>query len=144
MVVNDSSMIVPKSQKKTKYVCGCGKKYIYDSGYYRHKKTCNNENKIIVQDSDVGVNEQNNDIKTMFMTVMKENSELKKIIFAQSEQISSMIPLVGSNNNTTINKQKFNINLFLNEKCKDAINIDDFIKQIEINVKDLLLTKKKD
>jgi hypothetical protein len=143
MVVNDSSMIVPKIQKKPKYVCECGKKYMYDSGYYRHKKTCINDQKIVVQDSDVGIIEPNNDIKTMLMTVMKENNDLKKIIFAQSEQISNMIPLVGSNNNTTIHKQKFNINLFLNEKCKDAINIDDFIKQIEIGVKDLLLTKAK-
>ena len=55
-----------------------------------------------------------------------------------------MIPKMGNNNNNTINnKNKFNINVFLNEKCKDALSMDEFINKIEISMKNLLTTKEK-
>ena len=55
-----------------------------------------------------------------------------------------MIPNMGNNNNNTINnKQKFNINVFLNEKCKDALSMDEFINKIEVSMKNLLTTKEK-
>ena len=96
------------------YNCGCGKNYKYDSGFYRHKKTCtfekkleDEENQIICQND-----EGNLDYKDMFITMMKENSELRK-------QVTELIPKVGMNitnnnnnnnitNNTTHNNQKFN------------------------------------
>ena len=46
-----------------------------------------------------------------------------------------------TNNNTANIKQKFNINIFLNEKCKDAINMNDFIKQIQLTLDNLDFTK---
>ena len=52
-----------------------------------------------------------------------------------------MIPKIGNNNNTI--KQKYNINVFLNEKCKDALTIDKFVEGIEISLKNLLTTKDK-
>jgi len=52
-----------------------------------------------------------------------------------------MIPKMGNNNNNL--KQKFNINVFLNEKCKDALSMDEFIDKIEISMKNLLTTKEK-
>ena len=59
-------------------------------------------------------------------------------------QISEMIPKLGSYNNNKINnKNKFNINVFLNEKCKDALSMDEFISKIEISMKNLLTTKEK-
>ena len=62
----------------------------------------------------------------------------------QSQQISELIPKVGNNNNNTINnKNKFNINVFLNEKCKDALSLDEFIDKIEVSMKNLLTTKEK-
>jgi len=60
----------------------------------------------------------------------------------QSQQISELIPKVGNTINSN-NKQKFNINVFLNEKCKDAISMDEFIDKIEISMKNLLITKEK-
>nr|UZT29332.1 MIGE-like and Zn finger domain containing protein [Nucleocytoviricota sp.] len=61
-----------------------------------------------------------------------------------------MIPKVGNNNtinntinNTNNNNQKFNINVFLNEQCKDAMSINEFVKSIEITLKNLLTTKSK-
>ena len=73
----------------------------------------------------------------MMVNMMKENQELRS-------QISELIPKVGNNNtthNNTLN-QKFNINVFLNEQCKDALNMNDFIKSINISLEQLDFTKK--
>ena len=81
---------------------------------------------------------ENNDIKNI---LLKENEELKKKLNEKDNQISELIPKLG---NTTINNnQRFNINLFLNEKCKDAMTMKDFVKNIDITVKNLLTTKHK-
>ena len=75
------------------------------------------------------------------MTIIKE---LKDIILKQQEQISELIPKVGNNNNNNINNnQKVNINVFLNEHCKDAMSLNDFVESIEISLKNLLTTKSK-
>lgn len=119
--------------KDTIYECDCGKKYKYHSGYYRHKKKCdflqekNNNSIICVQDGEDELN-----YKEMFLTMVKENQELRS-------QVTELIPKVGNNN--TVN-QKFNINVFLNDKCKDALNMNDFIKSIEISIDQLDFTKK--
>ena len=66
---------------------------------------------------------------------------LKNLLIKQQDQIGELIPKVG-NNNTNI-KQRFNVNIFLNEQCKDAINMHDFIKQIEVSLDNLLTTRDK-
>tara|TARA_B100001057_G_scaffold500688_1_gene617182 strand:- start:22249 stop:22854 length:606 start_codon:yes stop_codon:yes gene_type:complete len=75
---------------------------------------------------------ENQDLKN---TLLEENKELRK-------QISNMVPLIGNNNNNI--KQKFNINVFLNEKCKDALSMDQFIEGIEVSIKNLLTTRDKE
>ena len=134
--------------------CVCGKQYKYDSGYYRHKKVCkyiessgntileNNKKFNSIQDNSIQyIIEQKNDILNM---LYKKDEHIEEIINQNKElrkQVSELIPRIGSNNNTI--NQKFNINLFLNEKCKDAINLDDFINKITVNLQQLDFTKKK-
>ena len=74
---------------------------------------------------------------------MNDNEEFKTILIKQQDQISELIPKVGNNTINTVNNvnQRLNINIFLNEKCKDALNINDFVKQIEINLQDLDFAK---
>ena len=122
---------------KKKYVCDCGKEYNYRQSLYNHKKTCKGEKK----ETAIIENEENVDYKSMFLEMINENKELRKTI-------TELIPKIGNNNNnnnnTTINnKQKFNINVFLNEKCKDALSMDEFIDKIEVSMKNLLTTKEK-
>jgi hypothetical protein len=113
------------------YYCNCGKKYKYDTGLYKHKKKCQEvkkeENTIIQSDN-------KDDMKDLVFKLINENQELRKTI-------TEMIPKIGNNNNNL--KQKFNINVFLNEKCKDALSMDEFIDKIEISMKNLLTTKEK-
>ena len=152
---------------KVSYVCECGRKYKYHSGYYRHKKTCNFKKENINYEKEniscekieneyenidykelvIKLIKENNEIKN---TLLKENNDIKEImkkqqdqLMKQQDQISELIPKIGSNNNTINNNQKFNINVFLNEHCKDAISIDDFVKSIQVSLKNLLTTKSK-
>ena len=119
--------------KKLSYNCECGKKYNFISGLSRHKKVCNRNKKesIIISDN-------KDEMKDLVFKLIKQNTELQ-------QQISELIPKVGNNHNTinSHNKNKFNINVFLNEKCKDALSMDEFINKIEISMKNLLTTKEK-
>ena len=127
---------------KKKYVCDCGKEYNYRQSLYNHRKTCKGEKKenIIIQ------GENKDEMKQLVFKLISENQELKNTVLQENKelrkQISELIPKVGNTINSN-NKQKFNINVFLNEKCKDAISMDEFIDKIEVSMKNLLTTKEK-
>ena len=130
----------PKSLQSL-LVCECGKKYKHHSGLSRHKKQCtvilNIENNVeeekIEENNDVLVKEDNNVYKDLLMDAMKTMKD-------QQEQINKMIPLIGSNNNNTMTTNNFNLNLFLNETCKDALNLTDFINSLQVQLQDLEYT----
>jgi hypothetical protein len=126
---NSDNNIANKSQINI-FECICGKIYKYNTGLYKHKKKCNYKEEENIKCEIISNNE---------MAIIKE---LKDIILKQQEQISELIPKVG-NNNTINNNQKLNINVFLNEYCKDAMSINDFVESIEISLKNLLTTKTK-
>ena len=65
----------------------------------------------------------------MMEAIMAENSELRALLIRQQKQISDLIPKVGSNNTQNNN---FNLNVFLNEHCKDALNMLDFINSLQV------------
>ena len=67
---------------------------------------------------------------------------MKNIIIEQNKHIGELIPKVGNNNNNTINNN-FNLNFFLNEQCKEAITMDEFINKMNISLTNLFYTKKK-
>ena len=145
------------------FVCNCGKKYTHKQNLYRHQKTCKNAILGLVDVS--GCKKmQDEDSSEFVQKLIKENTEIKSMLFKQFEsiqeqqklvasenkelrnQISELIPRVGNNNtiNNTINsKQKVNINIFLNEQCKDALTMNEFINKIKVTMDDLMLTKTK-
>ena len=133
---------------KVLYDCECGRKYKYHSGYYRHKKTCNFKKENISCEI---IENENVDYKDLVITLIKENNDIKEImkkqqdqLMKQQDQISELIPKIGNNTiNNTNSNNKFNINLFLNEQCKDAMSINEFVQSIEISLKNLLTTKSK-
>jgi len=124
------------TQKNALYVCECGKSYKHKPSLYNHKKKCDyKENQLVLLKKE----EEEN-----YKEIIKE---LKNIILEQNNTIKDLIPKIGNNNNfynnNITNNQNFNITLFLNEKCPDALTIEQFINQIEVSVKDLLFTKEK-
>ena len=133
----------PKSSTR-EYICECGKIYKHKQSLYNHKKKCIfiNKEEITITDYDV----ENMSYKDMFLTVVKENKEMRNIIMDQQKQMGELIPKIGNNitnnttNNTTNNNQKFNIQVFLNTQCKDALNMSDFIKSLEVSLEQLKFT----
>jgi hypothetical protein len=70
--------------------------------------------------------------------LVKRNNELTSTIVEQTVTIRELIPKMGNNNNNiTTNNNQFNIQVFLNEDCKDAINFSEFVKQIQVSLADL-------
>jgi hypothetical protein len=84
--------------------------------------------------------------KEMFFKLMNDNQDMIKIIKEQQQQINLIIPKISNigptttTNNTTMNNtnnNNFNLNFFLNEKCKDALNMSEFIESLKITLEDL-------
>ena len=80
-------------------------------------------------------NENMNILINLFQEQLKENKELKELIIEQQKKIMEISAGTNITNNTT-NNNKFNLQIFLNEKCKDAFNISDFINGINVSFKD--------
>ena len=123
MVVNGSDLLPKVAQN---YKCNCGKIYKYDSGYYRHKKKCSIDNEVINI-----INHGENDItdKNLIVMLVKQNTELLEVIKNGTHNTNS--------HNTNSNNKTFNLQFFLNETCKDAMNIMDFVDSIKIQLSDL-------
>jgi hypothetical protein len=126
------------------FICkNCKKTYKFKSGLSRHKKKCfvNSENIILSVKkksrltnngkNKSGENELSETIKLMAQTVARQGNILEKLIESQNE----MIPKLGNNNNNNVS-----INIFLNKKCTDAMNLTDFVNNIKISLEDLKYT----
>ena len=128
------------NENNKEFTCICSKKYKSRQGLYVHKKKCTfiNKEESTITDYDV----KNMSYKDMFLSVVKENKEMRNIIMDQQKQMGELIPKLGNNitNNTTNNNQKLNIQVFLNTQCKDALNMSDFIKSLEVNLEQLSFT----
>jgi hypothetical protein len=114
---------IPKNPITANYICDCGKKYSTRQSLYVHRKKCKNQQ----------IKEINTDIVNL---LLKENSELKQMILDVCKNNNS---ITNSNNSTTTNSHNktFNLNLFLNETCKDAMNITEFVDSIQLQLSDL-------
>ena len=142
---------IENDNKNTKiFTCDlCSKHYFSRVGLWKHEKVCIKNNNVILSETDIAANVSNFDkeinqviTKDMFMELINDNKEMIKIIKDQHEQIKSMIPKMGNTINNTTNNNNFNLNVFLNEQCKDAININEFIKSLKITLEDLYFTRK--
>jgi hypothetical protein len=125
MVVNDSE----KSPKVAHYECECGKVYKYDSGYYRHKKKCLGVNTIITTDDPTD--------KELILMLIKQNSQLIQQNADLVKNGTHNTTISNNSNNTNSHNKTFNLQFFLNETCKDAMNIMDFVDSIKLQLCDL-------
>jgi hypothetical protein len=124
-----STNINEKSQKIPNILsCKCGKIYKERSGLWRHRKQCDG-NKYIEKENDTTD-------KDLILMLIKENSELKNMVLDVCQKIQPLNNTVNSHNVNSNNKT-FNLNVFLNEKCKDAMNITDFIDSLKLQLSDL-------
>ena len=136
MMTHDDTNDDAKNAKT--FICPCGKKYKHRQGLYVHRKKC----------TFVEIEEEENEEKEeativdssameIIKCIMKEN---KEVMMEMCQQFPKMQPhhTTNTTNNTTNNNQIFNINMFLNEQCKDALNMSEFIESIQLTMDDVL------
>jgi hypothetical protein len=131
---------MPKNARA--YNCECGKIYKHASSLWNHKKKCNfieeepeSQNQLIIK--------EDSDYKTLFLQAIGEMKEQRhdfiKQLHEQQEEAKRkdelMMEMIGKIGNTTNNN--ININMFLNDKCKEALNFSEFLQRIQVSYDDL-------
>ena len=119
---NNVLTTVNNEKSAKNFVCNfCKKEYNDRAGLWRHKKKCSQE---IIIDKD------NTTDKDLIMMLVKQNSELLEVIKNGTHNNNN-------NNHTNSHNKTFNLQFFLNETCKDAMNIMDFVDSIKLQLSDL-------
>jgi len=116
-----------KKLKKT-YICDCGKNFITNSGLWKHNKICS---KIICE---IKSNNSDPTDKELIVMLLKQNTQL---IEQNVELTKNGIHNTTNSHNTNSLNKTFNLQFFLNETCKDAMNIMDFVDSIKLQLTDL-------
>jgi hypothetical protein len=133
-----------KAQKtpKTVFTCDCGKIYKERSGLWRHSKICTlntydiNYNTIDKDALILQVLKQNGELQKSLIEMSKENGELQKSLIEISKE-KTITNNTNTNTNTNSHNKTFNLNFYLNETCKEALNITDFVSSIKVSLTDL-------
>ena len=146
-----TSLIQPNPAKalSVPFECGCGKKYKHRQGLHVHKKAGTCVTKINKNDNNASDNTHsdqqqsidlcaNNDTKQSVIAlvkqnleIIKQNNEFKELIIEQNKQ------MINLTNKPNVTNNQFNLNFFLNERCKDALNMTEFLNTITIQLNDL-------
>jgi len=132
-----------KDEKKGEYhfeCFNCGKQYKHQSSLCNHKKKCTPSKK----------NGEDKDYKELLLLALQENKEMREFMVKQHETIekqhstiNEIIPKIGSTTNNINSNNSFNLNFFLNEQCKNAITMDEFMNKIEVSLSNLFYTREK-
>ena len=148
-----------KCEVKTTNICECGKVYYSRTTIWRHKKKCigkNNDTSKDKEDEPFYESEEDDDETKetkskkaaynldpqMLLDVLKQNQEFQMFMMEQHKQMMEMAKSFNTNtiNNTNCNNTNtntFNLQVFLNEKCKDALNMSEFVDTIKMQLSDL-------
>lgn len=116
--------------------CICGICFNSRTTLWRHKKTCSYEENNSIEQSSI----QKSITPELVMELIKNNKELQHIILEQHTTLNNLIKngiSNTSNSHNNSNNKTFNLNLFLNETCKDAMNIMEFVDSIKLQLTDL-------
>jgi hypothetical protein len=147
----DRHLLTAKHQKETmspfsddnvgqhhNFICNCGKEYKHRQGLWRHEKNCELK-KGPKRSTDDKSHPDIQALTNLVLEVVKQNNELaNKIVDICKTGHTNMSNMVNSNNVISNNNTNtFNLNVFLNEKCKDAMNITDFVDSIQLDLADL-------
>jgi len=116
-----------------KYECKCGSNFNDRAGLWRHRKKCDNKNILIDKEDDITD-------KELILMLLKENKALQTMIIDQNSAVLELCKNGthnNNNNNTNSHNKTFNLQFFLNETCKNAMNISDFVQSIQVQLSDL-------
>ena len=129
MNANKITNINPKKSPDDKlFLCKCGKMYKHMSSLCKHKNKCN------LKDIENKTISSNISDKELICMLLKQNTQL---IEQNAELVKNGTHNTINNNNTNSHNKTFNLQLFLNETCKDAMNLMDFVDSIKLQLSDL-------
>ena len=114
----------------------CNKQYKTGSGLWKHYKICTKPDETIVEPKDKVIElliKENTDFKNIVLEMVKSNGELQKQMVEMCKNSNNNI----HNNTVNSNNKTFNLQFFLNEQCKDAMNLSDFMNSFELGLEDL-------
>ena len=148
------SKMFPKmeTKKTTDFLCSqCNKIYKNRAGLWKHNQKCNknsddydeqNISDIMSTEVVLQLLQQNQEFKQLLIEQQHENQKQQTENQKLQTQLIEAVKLNGSTTNNTVhnttnNNQKFNLNFFLNTTCKDAMNMSEFIENMEVNFKDI-------
>ena len=120
------------------YKCKCGRNYTTHGGLWKHKKICIDKEPVVENLTEIQENELKK-ITNLMIEMVKNNSDLKQ----QNQDFQKQIMEMCKNNSININSHNnshnktFNLQFFLNEQCKDAMNLMDFVKSFSLQLSDL-------
>jgi hypothetical protein len=127
---NPQPFLTKNPKTAPEHTCSnCNKEYESRSGLWRHVKKCGTNETNTTADSPTEVKT----LTTMVMELMKSNSELQKQMVEMCKNSNNNI----NNNTVNSNNKTFNLQFFLNEQCKDAMNLSDFMNSFELGLEDL-------
>ena len=137
-----------KNADNTEYlICdNCRKQYKSRVGLWKHKQKCSDTNEVVFKSDNVSKPGQDMNV---LVDLLKQNREFKELLTEQQQEIQGLhrhlidaVKHTGNTiqNQTNINNQHFNINFFLHEQCKDAINMSEFLENLELDIEDLTET----
>lgn len=129
---------MPKMPKT--YKCNCGNEYKHAQSLWNHKKCCaynsnhNDDNNKNNNNNDDDIPSDKDMIKALFTIVQQQNTQIQDLFIHVK---SGGDVTTNSHNNTNSHNKTFNLNFFLNETCKDAMNITDFVNSLKLTLQDL-------
>ena len=145
-----------ETESKHEYLCHCGKSYRHRQSLYSHKLQCyanpcvNDENKILqpspsnIDTNSIESDDNKSEVQILSSTILelvKQNNEFKQLLIDQNQKMMDIATNMGNNNTTNShNNNKFNLNVFLNETCKDAVSLKDFVKSLDLSIDDFVKT----
>jgi hypothetical protein len=115
-------------KKERQHICSnCNKIYTVKSSLWYHKKKCTQKQEDVIEAiTPLEIKPEAN--SNIIVELLKQNHELQKQIIEMAKE-----PKI----TTITNNNQFNLNMFLNEHCKNAINIMDFVNSLDLTIKDL-------
>ena len=150
MITNDNEKMPHENKESVDiFTCNCGNIYKYKSGLSRHKLKCKNINGFQSNEKEKETEHDfgNKNIEmppiysyTIVSELIKQNEEFKELLMEQNKhmmELASESKIINNTNSHNTFNNRFNLNVFLNEQCKDAMNLSDFLNNIEVSLEDV-------
>jgi hypothetical protein len=133
--------VKPTIKKSKQYACYCGTILNSRTTLWRHKNKCDQQS----NNSDISDNAENNSNNSnissdLIIKLLSQNNDLHQMLIEQNKQIFELtkeVKVVNNTTNNTTNNNNFNLQVFLNDTCKDAVNLVDFVESLQLQLKDL-------